>query len=76
MLSFDFFALLAPSWPHVGSILDGSGLHFGGFGRPFFLIFVRFWEAFVRTVLASFSKPFQLNSGWGRAGGLTRSAKN
>ena len=58
MLFFDFWAVLAPSWPHFGSILEGSGLHFGGFWRPFFHIFVRFGEAFVRTVLASFSKPF------------------
>ena len=58
MLFFDFVAVLAPSWPHVGSILEGSGLHFGGFWRPFFYMFVRFGEAFVRAILASFSKPF------------------
>ena len=58
MLFFDFLAVLAPSWPHFGSILEGSGVHFGGFWCPFFYMFVRFGEAFVRTVLASFSKPF------------------
>ena len=47
MLLFDFRAALAPSWPHFGSIWEGSGLHFGGFSRPFFLIFVRFGEAVV-----------------------------
>ena len=31
MLFFDLGALMAPSWHHLGSILDGSGLHFGGF---------------------------------------------
>ena len=51
MLFFDFLAVLARSWLHFGSILEGSGLHFGGFWRPFFHIFVRFEEAFVRTVL-------------------------
>ena len=58
MLFFDLRALMASSWHHLGSILEGSGLHFGGFWRPFFHIFVRFGEAFARTVLASFSKPF------------------
>ena len=58
MLFFDFLAVLAPSWPHFGSILEGSGLHFGSFWRPFFHIFVRFRGAFVRQVLTSFSKPF------------------
>ena len=76
MLFYDFWAALAPSRPHFGSILEGSGLHFGGFWRPFFHIFVRFGEAFVRRVLAWFSKHFYLNSGWGWAGGVTRSAKN
>ena len=56
MLVFDSGALMATSWHHLGSILEGSGLHFGGFWQPFFYIFVRFGEAFVRTVLASFSK--------------------
>ena len=65
MLFFDLGALLAPSWRHLASILEGSGLHFGGFWNPFFHIIVRFGEAFVRTVLASFSKPFRINSGWG-----------
>ena len=58
MLFFDFGALLAPSWTHFGSILEGSGLHFGGFWRPFFHMFARFGEAFVRTVLASFFEAF------------------
>ena len=66
-----------------GPLLAQFGLDFGGFGPPFwkflasiFAYFVRFGEAFVRTVLASFSKPFYLNAGWGWAGGVTRSAKN
>ena len=31
MLFFDLRALMASSWHHLGSILEGSGLHFGGF---------------------------------------------
>ena len=58
MLFFDLGALMAPSWHHLGSILEGSGLHFGGFWRPFFHIFVRFRGAIVKQVLTSFSKSF------------------
>ena len=60
MLFFDFLVLLAPSWPHFGSILEGSGLHFGSFWAPFW----RFWGSILDV------------SGWGWAGGVTRSAKN
>ena len=31
MLFFDFLVALAPSWPNLGSILEGLGLHFGSF---------------------------------------------
>ena len=33
MLFFDFGDLLAPSRHNLGSILKGSGLHFGGFSK-------------------------------------------
>ena len=60
MLFFDFLVVLAPSWPHFASILEGSGLHFGGFWAPFW----RFWGSILDV------------SGWGWAGGVTRNAKN
>ena len=44
MLFFDFLALLAPSWRHLGSILEGSGLHFGGFGPPFWRFMGSLWK--------------------------------
>ena len=37
---------------------EGLGVYFGSFGRHFSYIFARFGEAFVRTVLVSFSKHF------------------
>ena len=52
MLFFDFLVVLAPSWPHFASILEGSGLHFGGFGAPFW----KFWGSILDV------------SGWGWAG--------
>ena len=42
MLFSDFLVVLAPSWPNLGSILEGLGLHSGGFwgpGPPF----CKFW---------------------------------
>ena len=44
MLFFDFLTLLAPSWRHLGSILEGLGLHFGGFGPPFCRFLGSLWE--------------------------------
>ena len=32
---FGFLGVLAPSWRPLGSIWEGSGLHFGGFWCPF-----------------------------------------
>ena len=32
---FGFLGVLAPSWRPLGSIWEGSGLHFGGFWYPF-----------------------------------------
>ena len=32
---FNFLGVLAPSWRPLGSIWEGSGLHFGGFWCPF-----------------------------------------
>ena len=32
---FGFWGVLAPSWRPLGSIWEGSGLHFGGFWCPF-----------------------------------------
>ena len=37
MLFFDFLAVLAPSWRHLGSILEGFGLDFEGFSKGFWL---------------------------------------
>ena len=54
---FGFWAALAPSRSHFGSILDGSGLHFGSFWRSF-PYFGKIWGTFVGTVLASCSKHF------------------
>ena len=45
MLFFDFLAVLAPSWPNFGSILEGLGLHFGGFWAPFWRFLVTIWVA-------------------------------
>ncbi len=45
MLFFDFLAVLAPSWPHFGSILEGSGLHFGSFWASFW----RFWGSILEV---------------------------
>ena len=39
---FGFFCVLAPSWRPLGSIWEGSGLHFGGFWYPFSLQFPSF----------------------------------
>ena len=44
MLIFDFWAVLDPSWPNLGSILEGLGLHFGGFGPPFWKFLGSLWE--------------------------------
>ena len=60
MLFFDFLVVLAPSWPRFGSILESPGLYFGGFWAPFWM----------------FLAPILDVSGWGWAGGVTRSAKN
>ena len=64
MLFFDFWVVLGFFWLHFGLILEGSGLHFGGFWLSFFWIFVRSGETFVRTVLASgFEFNFQIGCG-------------
>ena len=40
MFFFDLLVVLDPSWPDLGSILDGLGLHFGGFWAPFWRFLV------------------------------------
>ena len=40
MSFFDFLVVLAPSWLDLGSILEGLGLHFGGFWTPFWRFLV------------------------------------
>ena len=42
-LFFDFLLVLDPSWPNLGSILEGLGLHFGGFWGPFWKFLVTIW---------------------------------
>jgi len=46
MLFFDFLAVLAPSWRHLGSILEGFGLDFEGFPISFWLEFEGFPTGF------------------------------
>ena len=36
---FRFLVVLAFSWHHFGSILEGPGLSFGGFWAPFWEVF-------------------------------------
>ena len=43
MLLFGFLVVLDPSWPSLGSILEGLDLDFGGFGTPFWDVFVTTW---------------------------------
>ena len=42
-LFFGFLVVLEPSWPSLGSILEGLDLDFGGFGTPFWDVFVTIW---------------------------------
>ena len=46
VLFFDFLAVLAPSWRHLGSILEGFGLDFEGFSNSFWLEFEGFPTGF------------------------------
>ena len=80
---FCWFYVIFRLFGRPGPLLAPFWLDFGRFGAPFwrflasiFLYFGKIWGTFVRTILASFSKHFKLNSGWGWAGGVTRSAKN
>ena len=66
MLFFDFLVVLAPSWPNLGSILEGLGLYFGGLGGPF-------WR-FLVTICPLFKTYIGALRCW--ACGVTRSAKN
>ena len=43
---FGFWSVLAPSWCPLGSIWEGSGLHFGGFWCPFSSEFPSFLHPF------------------------------
>ena len=43
---FGFWGVLAPSWRPLGSIWEGSGLHFGGFWYPFSSQFPSFLHPF------------------------------
>ena len=45
MLFFDFLVVLDPSWPNLGSILDGLGLHFEGFWGAFWRFRVTICDA-------------------------------
>ena len=87
MLFFDFLVVLDPSWPNLGSILEGLGLHFGGFWAPFWRFLVKIFGShvpcnfgtflscfFLKLPLKSMFKPIEHGSGW--AAGVTRSAKN
>ena len=42
MLFFAFWVVLAPSWPSLGSILDGLGFQFGSFWGQFWWFVVTF----------------------------------
>ena len=46
MFFFGFLAVLAPSWRHLGSILEGLGVDFGSFRCPFSFYFLSFWNSF------------------------------
>ena len=86
MLFFNLLVVLTPSWPNLGSILEGGasilevfGLHFGGFWSRFgshvpcnFGTFLSC--SFLKLPLKSMFKPIEHGSGW--AAGVTRSAKN
>ena len=45
---FGFWGVLAPPWRPLGSIWEGSGLHFGGFRCPFSLQFPSFLHPFLK----------------------------
>ena len=70
-----------------GPLLAQFGLDFGGFGPPFWRFLGSIlevsghdlgpmWLVILILLSSIFSKLFKLNSGWGWAGGVTRSAKN
>ena len=54
-----FLGVLAPSWRPLGSIWEGSGLHFGAFWCPFSSEFPNFLApAFSATLLSPMLKHF------------------
>ena len=62
MLFFDFFAVLAQSWRHLGSIWEGLGLDFGSFWFPFFFIFGNMFEPFLHTPSVVFRPSWKTHS--------------
>ena len=66
MLFLAFLALLAPSWRHLGSILEGLGLHFGGFWDPFwrFLVTIGVPCGLVLFKAVFLKLPRRLGLGW------------
>ena len=90
MFFFVFWAVLAPSWRHLGSIWEALGLDFGRFlGSILEGFWFRFLEVLgfvleasgdnlgIRLLLENLLfQSILLASGSGWAGGVTRSAKN
>ena len=62
MLFFDFVAVLAQSWRHLGSIWEGLGLDFGGFWFPFFYIVCNMFEPFLHTPSVVFRPSWKTHS--------------